>query len=117
MLGYKLFPLSCSLIARLLSCRLRGPSVLAQNSEMPVSVLAQLYTLFSDKRTTRNFFLGNIIRLFEKCTSSEEVQLMLYHTSLISIPPPYLVQTDVDFFQYLAELILSLPYSYTDEVR
>ncbi len=37
-------------------------------------MLAQLYTLFSDKRTTRNFFLSSIIRLFEKCTSSEEVR-------------------------------------------
>lgn len=71
-------------------------TALAPNSELPLSVLAQLYTLFSDKRTTRNFFLSSIIRLFEKCTSSEE--------------------TDINFFRYLAELILSLPYTYADEV-
>jgi len=57
------------------------------------AMLAPLYTLFSEKRTTRNLFINALFQLLNLSTS-----------------------IDTDFFQYLAELILSLPYTYINEV-
>ncbi|KAL6062556.1 Nipped-B-like protein A (Fragment), variant 2 [Balamuthia mandrillaris] len=63
-----------------------------------VSVFGKLYTLFSGKRNSRQQFLSSVLNLFEKSTTQKKKMVK------------------IEFFRYIAEALVSLSYTSSDEV-